>query len=85
MSFLSRPPASGTRKSRAARFRMLASSPRFPPETKARAALDLSLSLADGWRPFGHFDPYPLAAIAQAHEQVEQGQPNGKVILVVAR
>ena len=29
-------------------------------------------------------DPYPLAAIAEAHEQVESGQPNGKVIVVLA-
>ena len=57
----------------------------FPPEAKTRAARELSTSLAEGWRPFGHFDPYPLAAIAEAHEQVERGQSNGKVIVVVAR
>ena len=56
----------------------------FPPEAKARAAQELSASLAEGWRPFGDFDPYPLAAIAEAHEQVDRGQPNGKVIVVVA-
>ena len=56
----------------------------FPPEAKARAARDLSASLAEGWRPFGHFDSFPLAAIGDAHEQVERGQPNGKVIVVVS-
>ena len=56
----------------------------FPAEAKARAARELSASLAEGWRPFGDFDHYPLAAIAEAHEQVERGQPNGKVIVVVA-
>ena len=56
----------------------------FPPEAKARAARELSASLAEGWRPFGHFDRYPLAAIAEAHEQVERGQPNGKVVVAVA-
>lgn len=57
----------------------------FPPEAKTRAARELSASLAEGWRPFGRFDPHPLAAIAKAHEQVERGQPNGKVIVVVAK
>ncbi len=56
----------------------------FPPEAKVHAARELSASLAEGWRPFGNFDPYPLAAIAEAHEQVERGQPNGKVIVMVA-
>ncbi len=56
----------------------------FPSEAKARAERELSASLAEGWRPFGRFDRYPLAAIAEAHEQVERGQPNGKVIIVVA-
>ena len=56
----------------------------FPPEAKARAARELSASLAEGWRPFGDFDRYPLADIAEAHEKVAHGQPNGKVVVVVA-
>jgi NADPH2:quinone reductase len=56
----------------------------FPPEAKARAARELSASLAEGWRPFETFDRYPLHAIASAHERVEQGQPEGKVILDVS-
>ena len=56
----------------------------FPLEAKARAARELSASLAEGWRPFGTFDRYPLAAIAEAHEQVERGQPGGKVVVEVA-
>jgi NADPH2:quinone reductase len=56
----------------------------FPAEAKSRAARELSASLAEGWRPFGDFDYYPLAAIVEAHEQVERGQPNSKVIVVVA-
>ncbi len=56
----------------------------FPPEAKTCAAEELSSSLADGWRPFGRFDRYPLGAIAEAHEQVERGQQAGKVVVAVA-
>jgi NADPH2:quinone reductase len=56
----------------------------FPPEAKLRAATELSAALAEGWRPFGSFDRHPLAAIAAAHEQVERGQPRGKVVVEVA-
>ncbi len=55
----------------------------FPPEAKASAARELSASLAEGWRPFRTFDRYPLTNIAAAHEQVENGQPEGKVVLEV--
>lgn len=57
----------------------------FPPEAKARAARELSASLAEGWRPFRTFDRYPLTAIASAHQQVEHGQQNGKVVIEVAK
>jgi len=53
----------------------------FSPKAKSRAAQELSDALAEGWRPFKRFDRYPLSAIASAHEQVEKGQPDGKVIL----
>ncbi len=56
----------------------------FPLEAKGRASRELSASLAEGWRPFGSFDRYPLAAIALAHEQVERGQPEGKVVIEVS-
>lgn len=56
----------------------------FSPEAKARAARELSASLAEGRRPFGNFDRFPLAEIAAAHEQVERGQPRGKVVVAVA-
>lgn len=56
----------------------------FSPEAKSRAATELSDALAEGWRPFGKFDRYPLSAISSAHEQVEKGQPNGKVVLDLA-
>jgi NADPH2:quinone reductase len=56
----------------------------FPRQAKTRAAEELSAALAEGWRPFGTFDRYPLDAIASAHEQVERGQPNGKVVLEIA-
>ena len=57
----------------------------FPPLAKAAAARDLNESLAAGWRPFEAFDRYPLSAIAEAHEQVDRGQPDGKVVVVVGR
>ncbi len=56
----------------------------FPAEAKVRAAGELSAALAEGWRPFGAFDRHPLTAIAAAHEQVERGQPRGKVVVEVA-
>ncbi len=55
----------------------------FPAEAKARASRELSAALAEGWRPFHVFDRYPLTDIATAHEQVEQGQPHGKVVIAV--
>ena len=57
----------------------------FPAAAKARAAHDLSASLAEGWRPFETFDRHALADIAAAHEQVERGQPDGKVVVEINR
>lgn len=56
----------------------------FPADAKVLAARDLSASLAAGWRPFRDFDPHPLSAIAEAHERVEAGQPEGKVVVIVS-
>ncbi len=53
----------------------------FSTEAKTSAARELSDALAEGWRPFERFDRYHLSSIASAHEQVEKGQPDGKVIL----
>lgn len=53
----------------------------FPAEAKRKAADDLSELLARGWNGYPIGQVLPLDEIATAHEFVEQGGQNGRVIL----
>ncbi len=55
----------------------------FPPESKRAAAADLSRAAAEGALMVGIADPFPLERIAAAHEAVESGAADGRVLLYV--
>lgn len=55
----------------------------FPPEAKRQAADDLSELLACGWTGYPIARVLPLDDIATAHELVEQGGQNGRVVLTL--
>lgn len=55
----------------------------FPPEAKAAAARDLNAALAGGWPGFEIAHRFPLASIAEAHQQLEQGRNAGRVVLLM--
>jgi NADPH2:quinone reductase len=53
----------------------------FPVEAKRRAAADLSEMLAQGWAGYRVGRVLPLDDVATAHELVEQGAREGRVLL----
>lgn len=53
----------------------------FPPAAKADAARDLNVALAQGWPGFSIGARLALDDIAAAHELVESGTTNGRVVL----
>jgi len=53
----------------------------FPAEAKRRAAADLSEMLAHGWAGYPVGSVLPLDDVATAHELVEQGAREGRVLL----
>src|SRR5262249_14664410 len=56
----------------------------FPPAAKVEAAAVLDATLAAGWPGLPIAARFPLAAIAAAHEHLEQRHENGRVVLTVA-
>ncbi|MDX1548337.1 MAG: NADPH:quinone reductase [Rhodothermales bacterium] len=55
----------------------------FPAEAKQAAAHALNEALARGWPGFKVAARFPLEAIAEAHEAVEQRKVSGRVVLCV--
>ena len=55
----------------------------FPAEAKQQAARDLSVVAAEGRLSIRIAPPYSLEEIAQAHEAVEAGARNGRVVIAV--
>lgn len=56
----------------------------FPPQAKAAAARELNAALAGGWPGFEIGQRFPLSAIAEAHECLEQRRAAGRVVLRVS-
>ncbi len=55
----------------------------FPAAAKAAAAADLNAALTAGWSGYEIAERVPLAAIAAAHEAVEQPVRRGRVVLSI--
>jgi NADPH2:quinone reductase len=55
----------------------------FPAEAKAAAASDLNAALVGGWPGFEIGRQFPLAAIAEAHEYLEERRGPGRVVLLI--
>lgn len=55
----------------------------FPTEAKHKAARDLTAAAGAGRLTIPIAPPYPLDRIAQAHEAVEAGSANGRVLIAV--
>jgi NADPH2:quinone reductase len=55
----------------------------FPAEARRRAAGDLTQAAASGQLVVRTAVPYPLEDIAAAHEAVESGSPNGRVLVAI--
>jgi NADPH2:quinone reductase len=53
----------------------------FPAEAKDQAARDLSAVAAEGRLSVRIAPPYPLDRVADAHEAVEAGSPDGRVVV----
>lgn len=53
----------------------------FPAEAKQTAAHAVNVALTSGWTGYGIEVQYPLASIAEAHEAVEAGKVDGRVVL----
>jgi len=55
----------------------------FPAEAKAAAARDLNAALASGWLGLEIGRRFPLSAIAEAHEYLEERRGPGRVVLLI--
>ena len=55
----------------------------FPPTAKIAAARDLSMAAAENPRLIPSIREFPLEEIAAAHELVENGRPDGRVVLTL--
>jgi NADPH:quinone reductase len=55
----------------------------FPPEAKQQAATDLSAAAQAGALRIPIAPPHPLAEIAAAHDHVDKGPRNGRVLVAV--
>jgi NADPH2:quinone reductase len=55
----------------------------FPAEAKDQAARDLSAVAAEGLLSVRIAPPYPLDRVADAHEAVEAGSPDGRVLVAL--
>jgi NADPH2:quinone reductase len=55
----------------------------FPAEAKAAAARDLNAALVSGWPGFEIGRQFPLSAIAEAHEYLEERRGPGRVVLLI--
>ncbi|MEZ5533471.1 MAG: NADPH:quinone reductase [Steroidobacteraceae bacterium] len=55
----------------------------FPAEAKAAAAGDLNAALVSGWSGFEIGHRFPLPAIAEAHQHLEEKRGTGRVVLLV--
>lgn len=53
----------------------------FPPDVKRAAALDLTAAAAAGQLVIRIAEPFPLADVVAAHEAVESGSRDGRVLL----
>lgn len=56
----------------------------FPPEAKTRAADDLSAAAAAGALRIPIAPPFSLERIAEAHDAVDAGSPDGRVLVSVS-
>jgi len=55
----------------------------FPAEAKAAAARDLNAALGAGWAGFEIDRRFPLSAIADAHEHLEERRGAGRVVVTI--
>lgn len=53
----------------------------FPAEAKQAAARAVNELLTSGWTGFAIEAQYPLASIAEAHEAIEKGKVDGRVVV----
>jgi NADPH:quinone reductase len=56
----------------------------FPPEVKAAAADGLNAALRAGWPGFDIGKRFPLSAISEAHECLEERRTSGRVVVMIA-
>jgi NADPH:quinone reductase len=55
----------------------------FPAEAKVAAARDLNAALEAKWPGFENIEQFPLSAIAEAHEHVENRKGRGRVVVTL--
>jgi NADPH2:quinone reductase len=55
----------------------------FPAEAKGAAARDLNAALEAKWPAFENIERFPLSAIAEAHESIENRKARGRVVVTL--